>query len=443
MSELSRFKVVLDGTVLPEANREEVIRKLCELFHSRPSRMEKLLGGEEVSLKKEYSEAEATGICHAIRDAGARCKLVPLDDDRIEFLDDDSALSEYSENQVSRSIECPSCGRACDPNWQRCHHCQYWLEDEPPEDSIQIGLEDEPVASAGLPNSAASEQPEDQRSAKRPRQDEIKHFVGPNASYYLKQFSGMGSLRAPKFRLTWHWPALLVFPFWALYRKLWLWAGAYYAGSFLVVMLGGSSILMLLFTVAWPLVANYLYYRHVASKLRAVDTSLEPVQRQQILSRQGGVSKLAMWAGVGASFLFSMYLMNNLKTTLIDAYDERFGIGPDSVEVVYGDGGPLIRTGDENSPLANTVERMTSIGSALKIVIAAGNGDALDRAVDGLAAKARSNEVLDAWANPMSISRDSGVIIIRSAGRDGQSGNADDLVYRLPFNREAAVLEVK
>jgi len=431
MGELSRYKVVMDGTIMPDANREDVVRSLCELFHSRPSRMEKLLSGTPVSLKKEYGKSEAVDILQALREAGARAKLVPIDDSDLQILDDDSALSEFSENVVSPGVPCPACGRECDPNWDRCQHCNYLLESGVADSgNVGLGVQDnvEKNDAYAIPTPATG------ADAPRSRKTDIADFVGPNASYYLKQFSGMGSLGNPKFKVSWHWPALLVFPFWALYRKLWLWAGAYYLGSMVIIMLSSSTFIMLAYSLAWPLVANYLYYRHVGSVVRAVGQDYEGEQRSKVLKQRGGVSKLALWAGVAVSFAMSLYVMGNLKTTLLAAYNEQFGIQSGELSVTYADGSPLVGANDVSTALGKTVERISALGNALKIVIATGNSEALDRALAGLDDNISRGQLKDGWGNAMRVSRSDGVITLRSPGVDGRLDSSDDLVQSLPFS---------
>jgi len=62
--------------------------------------------------------------------------------------------------------------------------------------------------------------------------DELwRAFIGPNADRYLAQFKKFNFTGAPRYNLTWHWPAFLFIPFlWFLYRKMYLYAFVYAVG---------------------------------------------------------------------------------------------------------------------------------------------------------------------------------------------------------------------
>jgi hypothetical protein len=243
----------------------------------------------------------------------------------------------------------------------------------------------------------------------------------------------MGSVAKPKFRPTWHWPALFVFPFWALYRKLWLWAGIYYLGSMAVVMLGGSTLLLLIYTVAWPLTANFIYYLHASKQVRFLGTDYEPAQRKQILVKKGGVSKIALWLGVAVSIVLSSYMMGSIRDSMLEAYDEQFGGGADRSTLVYGDGQPILESIDTGTALAATVERVSELTDALKIVIASGNQDTLDRTMESLKSQSGNQELSDGWDNPIAVSRQADAVELRSPGADGELQTGDDIIQTIPF----------
>ncbi|MEM7196224.1 MAG: hypothetical protein AAF402_14860, partial [Pseudomonadota bacterium] len=85
MALFDRYRVVLSGHVMPEQNRRDVLFALAKLFNSSSQRMESLLQGKEVTLKKEYNKDEASKICLAIRKAGASCKVEKIEEVTLEI----------------------------------------------------------------------------------------------------------------------------------------------------------------------------------------------------------------------------------------------------------------------------------------------------------------------------------------------------------------------
>ena len=428
--ELGKYKVVMNGTTLPNFDREEVIRELCELFHSRPSTMEKLLGGEEVPLKKEYPRDKAEKICRAIRQAGAQCKMVPVQEQELAIVEDDySYLSGLSMTEYGHAIICPGCERECDSEWDSCQYCGYKFVRREQDSGFSFGTTD---ADEPPPETQAVNESQPRESMRM----QVIRFIGPNADDYAQKFSSFGTIRNPKFQLSWHWPAFFFFFFWALYRKMWLWAGLNVLGAVFLVFLTPLTIVWLIYSLFWPLVANYLYFRHIAHHMRVARARYSGEEREEYLAKKGGVSKNAVWIGLAASFAFSAFSSNMTVSHLMSRYEEQFGDSIGSaphLEQIRGDGSIMEAIVDEKSELAQTSRMLNTMATKLKLVIAAGNDELINQSIDGLVASSENEEILDAWGNPFVVNRESNRVVFVSPGPDGAVKTDDDVLQMVNY----------
>ncbi len=424
MEEFTKYKVVLKGTILPDQDQEQVIRELCELFHSRPSRMERLVRGKEVHLKKEYSRSEAEKICGAIRAAGAEVKMLPIQQKALEVLDDDySTLSGFSLSEHASGIACPNCHQECDPEGESCPHCGHSLVRKEADSGFSFGGDDAKEPEAEVP----------QEEIKVSTKSYLMRFIGPNSNYYIEKFRQMGTVRNPKFRISWHWPALFAFFFWALYRKMWLWAAVNYACTLGLVMYTTPTPLWLAYSLVWPLAANYLYYRHAAGHVRKVKSDEIEEDREDYLSSKGGVSKLAMWIGIAVTFTASLITSNMVATRMLETYSEQFGDQSGALVQMRGDGSVLTNPGSADSNLGRTSKALNVMATGLKVVIGTGNEELIAKTIDNLVQKSENEEILDAWGHPMIIEREAGRIVILSLGPDGKELTDDDVLQTVDY----------
>ena len=80
-----------------------------------------------------------------------------------------------------------------------------------------------------------------------------RDFIGPNAEQYLEQFKKFGTAQAPRFALTWNWPAFLYVSFlWFLYRKMYLYAAVYAIGPMVSTYLTGDMTSGMVWTAQPP-----------------------------------------------------------------------------------------------------------------------------------------------------------------------------------------------
>ena len=123
-------------------------------------------------------------------------------------------------------------------------------------------------------------------------------FIGPNNAHY---FAGAFNAFARGENVKWNWPAFFVtFP-WMLYRKMWMYAVAYFVGLHLLLQIvflfaGVSSsgqflLSLIVFFVLTPLFATRLYYAHARSKIGSIKLRTNSPEQQRVeVERAGGTS---------------------------------------------------------------------------------------------------------------------------------------------------------
>ncbi len=113
--------------------------------------------------------------------------------------------------------------------------------------------------------------------------DETGSFVGKNAGYYQAQFRKFNVGGVETFAPTWNWAAFLCNFWWMLYRKLYLWALAWF-------LLTSIPFFGFAFWIAAGIGGNYLYYRHAVSKIREAKSVTPPDRLPAVLAELGGVN---------------------------------------------------------------------------------------------------------------------------------------------------------
>jgi uncharacterized RDD family membrane protein YckC/predicted RNA-binding Zn-ribbon protein involved in translation (DUF1610 family) len=102
--ELNRtFRVVLDGTVVPGADRAQVLEQGARIFRVDLKKMDELLGGEPRLIKGSLDEETARRYERAIVQAGMACHV------EVEAPANDSSTA-LSEDDASTGFSCPKCG---------------------------------------------------------------------------------------------------------------------------------------------------------------------------------------------------------------------------------------------------------------------------------------------------------------------------------------------
>ena len=401
-----KYRVILSGGVLPEKSRAEVVEALAVLFNSRRDTMEQLLRGKPVPLTKRYEREQADKICHAIRQAGAECAVE-------EIRAPEASVAEAAEAEEGASAT------AIDAT-------------EPPPDDAP---EDEAAASAA--HEEASEEAAEESPEEAAKQAAVARFVEVNTGYYLRQFAKFGGAERCAFALSWHWPAFLAFFFWAVHRKLWLWAGAHLFGSLILLLAFQPGIVYLIWALVWPLTANYLYCRRVRDCVfgdpgapRRTDFSPDADLDSMI---HGGVSRVAVALAVLLMFVLSLALNSPLSERVLQ-YSERAGggsllPGPPPGSQQRGDGSSIEDGAALTPRVATTVTLLNGLAAALKLAASDITPGDREQALFVFRQVVARAKVKDAWGTAIAIQEDAaGQVALVSAGPDGRFDSDDDIL---------------
>lgn len=148
-----------------------------------------------------------------------------------------------------------------------------------------------------------------------------REFIGPNAGRYMEQFAKFGTEQAPKFALTWNWPAFLFISFlWFLYRKMYLYAIVYAVGPMISTYLTGDLTVGIVWSIMAGATANYVYYWHCREQIGAIKQSTwsDPSKQDAALKEAGGVQPYVIWVGVAFYVLFMMLMVKMAQEGLSD-----------------------------------------------------------------------------------------------------------------------------
>lgn len=148
-----------------------------------------------------------------------------------------------------------------------------------------------------------------------------REFIGPRADRYLEQFRKFGSEQAPKFALTWNWPAFLFISFlWFLYRKMYLYAMVYAIGPMASTYLTGDVTVGIVWSMMAGATGNYVYYWYCREHIGEIKrrTGDDPAKRGLALKEAGGVQPYVVWVGVAFYVLFSLMMLKMIQEGLPD-----------------------------------------------------------------------------------------------------------------------------
>lgn len=129
--------------------------------------------------------------------------------------------------------------------------------------------------------------------------DEIRAFIGPNAHYYVYQFSKFTIAGREKFCASWNWSTFGFTFIWFLYRKMYVLAVI----TFLVFCLPGINIIL---HIVAGVTGNYLYYRYVKDKIHEIRATQSPQNMNLALQELGGVHKWVISVGVILSIILGI-----------------------------------------------------------------------------------------------------------------------------------------
>ncbi len=413
MDVLSKFRVVLSGRVVAGHQRQDVVNSLARLFRSSAIKIERLLSTEQTTLKKEYSKSEAEKICKAIRDAGAECRLQEVPKMHLELVEDQ--LEPEKPVDDTMWISCRRCNSRQQDGREQCINCG-----EP----LSIMADHQPSETSPIHD---RHQSSDRVSSNKERLNQaMMRFVGPNADLYAARFSAFGSILNPSYSLTWHWPALLVFFFWALYRKMWVLAAINLIGQFALMYFLVPTIPSIIWALAWPLSANYLYFRHVRARVMEMDDDQIADSGVPV---NGGVSQAAVFIGIAIVLVSNLLFGQAMLTRIVgDQIGDLDAIMPGGSSQYRGDGSMLTPDGLANPKVTRTLLTMSTQTMAIKLTAVAFNQGDDEQVLEMINGHLKRTSSKDAWGTPLTIDNQQNNLVLVSAGPDRVYNTEDDLL---------------
>lgn len=128
MSQL-RYKIVFDGSLMPDTSMDTVKANLASLFKSDRARIDTLFGRGPIALKRDLAEDEANQYLTVLQRAGARARKEPDLAAALSLVetDEEKAASAPPPAQVLQSMDCPKCGHQQDAAAE-CSACGVIIE---------------------------------------------------------------------------------------------------------------------------------------------------------------------------------------------------------------------------------------------------------------------------------------------------------------------------
>ena len=128
------------------------------------------------------------------------------------------------------------------------------------------------------------------REDMNPEEAEYASYIGNKADVYIGKFRKYRKTNGIGYALTWHWPAFFFTYYWFFYRRL-------YVAGVLFMLLIMTPIVNVLTAVAAGFSANYLYFRHIKSRVDRFKRNYPDLRDRELhkgLAEIGGTSRRAV-----------------------------------------------------------------------------------------------------------------------------------------------------
>jgi Zn ribbon nucleic-acid-binding protein len=367
--EATRYQIVLKGELMDGYDAAAALQALAKLFGQPPERLRGIFGGKPITLRQELDLERARQIQARLHSLGIKCLIQPVGGLAVE-----APVPERPAAGANLALQsaCPKCGHHL-TRADKCVHCGIVPAEWDPEASPETD----------------------------PDEQLLQIFVDSNGEKYAAKFRRFYTARGYAF--TWHWPALFVPVFWAIYRRLWGWAAIMFV----------SMIVPFAFLV-WPATANYIYYRHAKKEL----ARLGPSARVNVVAAAGGTDAKAVWMVLGVVFLLAggagVVLKKNVDSANFYAH------AAEKTKQDIPDTAQGRRTLAVLRLAALNVDEWQQRGNDVGTV-------SLEKLLVDL--NKNEEEFLDGWGNPVRVSPTPDAFMVTSPGPDGVLDTADDIRF--------------
>ena len=485
----SSYRVYLTGETVPGFRREDVIAALARTFRAPAGQVLRMMNAGESAIENLLDADRALQLQMQMEGLGARTRVErsrdgsrrPLPKSTLRLPPDDDAEVEM--------MRCSACGHRQLSGW-KCDECGMVIErrDQPAGD-VQ-GEVGRPRSQPGRRSAARRQFGHDQsyRAATSDihrRQNDMlrndwadEYDPAPTEEYHIGLFMGMNSSalaatcdrmiagHGTHFRPSWAGGAVFSPFLWAMFRKMWalgmvilvtevlipvvlLTWGAQDGVSRKFTLLGIAIIV--LNRVFWPLVLKWLYCRHTRKTIALMNRMAPTFAPDIDIAASGGTSRTSVFVGLVIALVLSLLTWSIIDSvharlrepepTYLPSDDiggsnyapprpapERIFVVPQRPEQETDDDGVM------SNPWVRTRSGLRSVGRQLMSWIETSERprDLRPMGIDDLQAELGLDYhlLLDGWGRRLEFKADDRGLVLRSAGPDGEFGNADDIEYR-------------
>ena len=281
----SLFHLVFPGNILPGSDQDEVAQGLSRLLKTPPDSATKLISGKRRYVKRTFPLEQAKQLQAQVVQLGVECEIEAVGE-----------VKKPSTDKKRREAFPDPEGFSSDPSQESDEVTSYsktMAQLQKQADDINQGNDE----IGHYDFSSQLTDPDQEKDKQGVVMETVKRrlalFVAENFVDYLPNFDKFLQGGQSHFVFTWHWPALFVPFFWAIYRKLWGWS----------VIIFISSIFWPLTNLLWAATANYLYFRHSERKIKNIRKQSSPDEIDEQISEAGGTSSTALAAALLAMLL--------------------------------------------------------------------------------------------------------------------------------------------
>lgn len=430
----ANFRIILTGNPLQDFDTTQVVQAAAQLFKCSEERARQFFAGNPTPLKREMDQPTAQRYRERLTKAGIDCRIEPvaaaglslelepeeapadpapettpvrtaaevaaaIDTSKYKLVDDINTEPENTE-QADTEFRCPKCNTLQDKG----------------EECIQCGIifaKYQPPAVAVTP---VDEEPETAYVTEDGQWDEIALFVGDNIEQYQHKFRQLYD-NDGKYKLQWHWAAFCIPIPWLIFRKMYLWAVAYF------VIMSLSPWYLLLPVILLPgFFGNYLYYRHAVSGIGKI-TSVGTQRREDII-KAGGSNSILMTIGISllAGIIMSVIMYKLLFAPLVEQAMQQVS---GDIQFIAKDDSPGTKaTKVQMLMLKNALIMQKAVKSKTEANFhMPADMDELMQMMDN-----PPNMDKDYWGTTMTYTLDGNTLVFRSAGADKSFDTEDDIV---------------
>jgi hypothetical protein len=182
---------------------------------------------------------------------------------------------------------------------------------------------------------------------------------------------------------------------------------------------------------AWPLAANYIYFRRAILNAKA---AMQQPELEAACLNKGGVSKRAVWAGLMLAVVISITTSNYITARIMEEFGEHIQETlPGSGTQIRGDGTAVVEISGTKTSLSRTSLTLSYLGTSLKIMLVSSktreNPDTVGRFIE----KINTDKVKDGWGQEIRIVAEPTRYLLVSAGPDGAFDSEDDVIQPVNF----------